>query len=361
MIQEICDCLEKQFQYPREKYETLRNLPTLSPDRKVWEQAFQEFLASRDAIPEDTALQKKWVEMYQALLARFQRIGWYGEAMPDGIEREENPPFYRSPKDKARMAYIPPGAFILGSDPKQDSQANTNETQYKEVNLDGYYMDTTPVTIGQYARFMEDSAYRGYLAQALEQGGLPEDRDYIFVWRDLGKIYNRKFSGFRELCKILQDGPEWWKEPNHAPQGWKCDENHPVVGITWWEALGFALWSGKTLPSEAQWEKAAKGGKKIPVWKEGECRWEKNFHRIYTWGNKWEENKINCAETGIRQTSSVEDTRFDSALSAYGCKDMLGNVWEWCQDWYDENFYKTIKEKNPVCIKKSSFRVCRGG
>jgi serine/threonine protein kinase len=121
-------------------------------------------------------------------------------------------------------------------------------------------------------------------------------------------------------------------------------ENHPVVGISWDEAMLYCAWIGGELPTEAQWEKASKGIK----------------NSIYPWGNEF---NINCTniENSIGQTVPVNS--YSEGISSYGCYQMSGNTWEWCRDDFIDNFYKKreSKKKNPVALTNSDTKVIRGG
>ncbi len=148
------------------------------------------------------------------------------------------------------------------------------------------------------------------------------------------------------------------REGGKAPQGWDDGQypsekgDHPVVNVSWNEAQQYCKWlSEKTkknyaLPSEAQWEKAARG-------EDG---------RIYPWGDEFDPAKTNINEAKIGDTSPVGQFS-PQGDSRYGCVDMVGNVWEWCADWFDENEYKNRKTvvKDPAGPQKGSFRVLRGG
>ena len=162
------------------------------------------------------------------------------------------------------------------------------------------------------------------------------DQDY---WIDKSPVTNEKYRGF-----ILADGygsqaywsSEGWKwktEKNiRSPKYWNDAKwnqaDHPIVGVNYYEAEAYAKWAGKRLPTEREWEKAARG-------EDG---------RKYPWGNEFDQKKCNSEESAIGHTTPV--TQYPRGVNPYGCYDMAGNVWEWCADLYDE--------------KKDS-RVLRGG
>ena len=163
------------------------------------------------------------------------------------------------------------------------------------------------------------------------------DHDY---WIDQYPVTNEKYCAF-----ILADGygnPAYWSEEGWkwrtrdnitCPKYWNDTQwnkaDRPVVGVSYYEAEAYAKWAGKRLPTEREWEKAARG-------EDG---------REYPWGNEFDKKTCNSEEAGLSRTTPI--TQYSSGVSPYGCYDMAGNVWEFCADWYDES-------------KKDS-RVLRGG
>lgn len=113
----------------------------------------------------------------------------------------------------------------------------------------------------------------------------------------------------------------------------------PVVGVSWHDATAFAKWAGKRLPTEAEWEKAAFGGL---------------VGRKYPWGNEIDREKANYKSFGITPVKSYEPNN-------YGLYDMAGNIWEWCQDWYSQEYYRTSDKKNPRGPILGLKKVVRGG
>ncbi|MCP5094381.1 MAG: formylglycine-generating enzyme family protein, partial [Chloroflexi bacterium] len=183
------------------------------------------------------------------------------------------------------MIEIPAGPFLMGSDKEKDKQAGNNEMRQQEVILPACKIGKYPVTNWQFKQFVEADGY--------------ENADY---WTAAG--WQRRQQ-------------EKWTEPRdwHDPL-WNL-ENHPVVGISWYEAVAYCTWLKATsrrdfrLPDEAMWEKAARGV-------DG---------RIYPWGNVWDENKLNAHETGLNRTSVVG--MFAAGQSDYGIYGLSGNVDEW--------------------------------
>ncbi|MHB1457935.1 MAG: formylglycine-generating enzyme family protein [Armatimonadota bacterium] len=138
-------------------------------------------------------------------------------------------------------------------------------------------------------------------------------------------IYKNEVTGiqYRKFCeetnKKLPGVPKWI---------WKTD--HPILMVSWQDAVDYASWAGVSLPTEAQWEKAARG----------------TDSRIYPWGDEWDASE--CANAVEEDPDSTQPVgSYTSGSSPYGCMDMAGNVFEWCVDWYDPNCYRNSQKENP--------------
>jgi len=197
------------------------------------------------------------------------------------------------PVDGAEMVLIPQGNFLMGTDP-EDIFANEHEKPQREVWLSAYLLDVFPVTNERYRLF-------------IEAGGYSEERSWTaegWQWRMENKI---------ECPLGWQD--EKWNSPTQ-----------PVAGVSWFEADAYARWAGKKLPTEAEWEKAARGV-------DG---------RVYPWGNDVPSREAVNFHNVVRCTTEVD--RYPKGRSPYGCYDMSGNVNNWCQDWYWDGWYQYCTE-----------------
>jgi formylglycine-generating enzyme required for sulfatase activity len=210
------------------------------------------------------------------------------------------------------MVKVEAGEFTMGS-----NQGDDDKKPVHRVYLDEYMIGRYPVTNEEYNAFIEAGGYSH--KNFWTPGG--------WQWKEEEKISEPRF---------------WYDSKWNRP-------NFPVVGVSWYEAAAYAGWLSETtgntysLPSEAQWEKAARG----------------TDGREYPWRNEFDKNLCNSDECGLNRTSPVGI--FPKGVSLYGCLDMAGNVWEWCADWFKSDYYKESPKKNPTGPKTGSFRVLRGG
>lgn len=207
------------------------------------------------------------------------------------------------------MVLIPSGSFLMGS-----LTGGEFEKPVHEVFLDAFLLDTTLVTNRQFKTFVQETKY---VTQAEIKGS---------AW---GYINGE----FKEI-----DGFSWRSIAIGR-------EEHPVVLVTWEDAVAYSEWAGKRLPTEAEWEKAAQGGL---------------TSKLYTWGNE-EPNgtQSNFAKNPSYIPPTTEVFKFPP--NNYGIYDLVGNVWQWCSDWYAENYYNECSDNNPLGPATGTHRARRGG
>jgi formylglycine-generating enzyme required for sulfatase activity len=200
------------------------------------------------------------------------------------------------------MIYIPPGYFQMGAtiytyDP------TPSEWPQHYVHLDGYWIGKYEVTRGQYRKFI---AAGGYNNPA--------------YWSADGWYY-------RNLYNTNQ--PAWWDESWLWDKSQFQTDNHPVVGVSWYEAEAYCNWAGLRLPTEAEWEKAA--------------HWNpsRNCATVYPWGDDWDTSKCNWWLDSLYPNNYTAPVgSYPAGASYYGCLDMAGNVWEWVNDWMGPAYYR---------------------
>ena len=246
------------------------------------------------------------------------------------------------------MVWIPGGTFDQGAVP-HDNMAMGHEKPSYTVAIDGFFMDVSEVTNGQYAKFV---AKTGYITMAEREidweemkkqlpVGTPKPHDSIM---QPGSLIFRKGE-----VTNLQDYSQWWKwtiganwkHPYGPGSSIKGKDTEPVVHIAYEDAVAYCEWAGRRLPTEAEWEYAARGG---------------NQTGVHFWGDEIQDlNKNANTWTGQFPSSNDKIDGFEHRApvksyppNAFELYDMAGNVWEWTSDWYHSNYYKEQASKGQV-------------
>ena len=190
------------------------------------------------------------------------------------------------------MVFVPAGAFRMGSG-EADPDAEVDEKPQHDVVLDAFWIDRTEVTNAMYARCVQAGA-----------------------------------------CTA----------PMHSSRyGLATHAGHPVTGVTWFQAQEYCAWAGRRLPTEAEWEKAARGP-------DG---------RLFPWGDGAPGSSLLNFDGQVGDTTTVGS--YPAGASPYGVLDMAGNVWEWTADWYARDYYADSPQANPPGPASGNLRVLRGG
>jgi formylglycine-generating enzyme required for sulfatase activity len=191
------------------------------------------------------------------------------------------------------MVLIPGGTFIMGSD-----EGDNDEGPPHQVTVRDFSIDKTEVTNSHFARFLSDGNGSYYVSS----------------------------------MKIVKNGKGYRAQPGY--------ENHPVVYVSWYGAKRYCSWAGKRLPTEAEWEKAARG----------------TNGRTYPWGERIDSTKANYSNGGTTPVGS-----YPAGVSPYGVYDMVGNVWEWVADRYRDTYYSSSPSYDPQGPYWGPYHVLRGG
>jgi formylglycine-generating enzyme len=251
----------------------------------------------------------------------------------------------RKDTNKLAMVWVPSGTFMMGAD---NNQASPDEYPKHAVQINGFWIDATEVTNAQFMKFVEATQYVTVAERAPKwedlkkqlPPGTPKPPDSVFV---AGSLVFKKL----ESEVALNNYGQWWvflKGANwRHPQGEKSDlkgkEQYPVVHIAWEDAMAYCKWSGKRLPTEAEWEYAARGGQQGQIFPWGNEPVDSGKPKTNTWQGKFPH--LNLKKDGFEGLAPTKHF----PPNAYGLHDMAGNVWEWCFDWYRPDFYKNESGK----------------
>jgi formylglycine-generating enzyme required for sulfatase activity len=211
-----------------------------------------------------------------------------------------------------KQVYVPAGCFMMGSDPSKDSNANKDEQPQHQVCISkAYWLDEFDVTNAAFDAFVEAGGYTN---------------DSLWSADGLSWKQSDKITG-----------------PDTSCTQYSIQPNQPRVCVSYYEAEAYAKWRGSSLPTEAQWEYAARGPN----------------GSIYPGGDSFDQSKANTTENKIGETTAVD--AYPSGKSWVGAYDMAGNVWQWIADWYSDTYYGTSPTNDPTGPSSGPRRGLRGG
>jgi serine/threonine-protein kinase len=247
-------------------------------------------------------------------------------------------------KDGMTLVYIPAGDFLFGA-ADSDPQAHDDEKPPQTIYLDAFWIDKVDVRVAQFQDFVKATGY-----QTDAEKGCCE-KDYTQVG---GMVYSPIETWAFGAYWLYPEGPTL------APDGGLASPQHPVVQVSWNDAAAYCKWAGRRLPTEAEWEKAARGTGGF----------------IYPWGMTFDPKRLNYCDRSCVSNVATQwrDTNYDDTYartnpvgifppgaSPYGVLDMAGNVWQWVNDFYDFRGYYGYPTANPPGVESGTTHVLRGG
>lgn len=261
-------------------------------------------------------------------------------------EQREKTAFINNGVSTRSMIELPGGTFLMGTNDKEGFP-DDGEGPVREITINPFAIDPTTVTNRQFEAFIKDTHYE---TDAEKYG-------WSFVFYGLLSDEMRQSHP-----DVAVQTPWWcaipgamWRFPEGKDSHIQDRMDHPVVHISWNDATAYCDWAGKRLPTEAEWEYAARGGhtqKKFP-W--GDELTPEGEHRCNIWqGNFPEYNSLEDGYLGTAPAKSFKPNHF-------GLYNTSGNVWEWCLDWFSKDFHRSGPKHNPVGPPEGSAKVIRGG
>ena len=241
---------------------------------------------------------------------------------------------------------LPAGSFAMG-DAFGEGYAQDGEGPVHNVSLAAFAIDSTTVTNAEFARFVEATGYRTE----------SEAFGYSAVFHLLAQAPDKDILGSAEGAGwwLTVRGADW-AHPHGAGSNWQEIPEHPVVQVSWNDAQAYCAWAGRALPTEAQWEYAARGGLQSKRYPWGnELLGPEGEHLCNIWQGEFPVR--NTLEDGFLGTAPVRSF----PPNGYGLHEMSGNVWEWCADWLLPKYYRNSPETDPAGPSIGRGRVMRGG
>ena len=245
------------------------------------------------------------------------------------------------------MVHIKGGTFQMGAE-GSECWAADGEGPVREISLNPYFLDRTTVTNQAFADFVESTGYR----TEAERFG------WSFVFHNqIPKAHLKRIRFDRAF------GIEWWarvegacwKKPGGPGTNIRKRMDHPVVHVSWHDARAFCQWTGKRLPTEAEWERAARGGEEACIYPWGNELTPGGKHRCNIWQGRFpEEDTAADGHAGTAPARSYPANQF-------GLYNMMGNTWDWVSDWFDSRYPHHAPNINPTGPESGNEKVIRGG
>lgn len=242
---------------------------------------------------------------------------------------------------------LPGGTFLMGTD-YRDAFSADGEGPVRPVELSPFHIDTYPVTNADFAAFVEAT---GYCTEA-------EIFKWSFVFwahippNRIRELVEDTVAAAPWWCKVPGS---WWREPEGPGSHVRDRMNYPVVHVSWNDAMAYSAWAGRSLPTEAQWEYAARGGLEQKLYPWGDVLTPDGQHLCNIWQGQFP--TVDTAEDGFAGTCPVDSF----PPNGYGLYSITGNVWEWCSDWFTNSFSAAPVLHDPQGPNRGQAKVMKGG
>jgi formylglycine-generating enzyme required for sulfatase activity len=245
------------------------------------------------------------------------------------------------------MIKLDGGPFLMGTNSAEGFTAD-GEGPVREITLDPFYIDAAPVTNAQFREFTRASGYRTEAERFgwsfVFQGHIPEERRAALV--------EDTVLAASWWCKVPG---ATWEHPEGPDSNIEARGDYPATHVSWNDAVEFARWAGKRLPTEAEWEFAARGGLEQKRFPWGDDLMPGGRHVCNIWQGEFPARDL--AEDGYSGTSPVNAF----PPNAYGLYSVSGNTWEWCADWFHPSYHLVGVRTNPTGPARGKARVMKGG
>ena len=241
------------------------------------------------------------------------------------------------------MVKLDGGRFLMGAESDESFPAD-GEGPVRQVIVDPFYMDARPVTTDEFSEFVRKTNYRTE-AERFEWS-------FVFHSHVAPELVEDTVRNVSWWCKVRG---ACWNRPEGPDSGIDTRGDHPVTHVSWNDAIAYCRWAGKRLPTEAEWEYAARGGLEQKLYPWGDELTPGGRHLCNIWQGQFP--TLDTAEDGYSATAPV------SAFppNGYGLFTITGNAWEWCGDWFDPSYHITATRTNPVGPAEGAAIVMKGG
>jgi len=231
----------------------------------------------------------------------------------------------------------------MGTESKEGFAAD-GEGPIREVIIDSFYMDTYPVTNRQFAEFVERTGYKTEAERF--------DWSFVFHKHVPPELVEDTVRGVTWWCKVRG---ACWRRPEGPDSSVDSRPEHPVTHVSWHDAIEYCRWAGKRLPTEAEWEYAARGGLEQKTYPWGDELTPGGRHLCNIWQGEFPD--VDTAEDGYSAPAPVNAF----PPNGYGFYTITGNAWEWCSDWFHPTYHVTATRTNPVGPPEGAVKVMKGG